>query len=103
VKSMAIRGSKSDLGEGSSDEKGRSRLVTRARLVDALTFLAVVLVSPASVVLSYPLGVMPQVWVEVWLRYVAVFIVLAFGLAMLGFGASNRYWLEAHRQLKEMV
>lgn len=70
----------------------------KARLVDALTILAVVLLSPASVVLAPLLGVDPQVWLAMCLRYVAVFIILAVVLAILGFDLSNRYRLEAERK-----
>ena len=85
--------------KGDSRREGnRSHLLRKAQLIDALTFLAVILVSPASVVLSFSLGVTPQVWVAVWLRYVVLFILLAIGLATLGFDTSNRYRLEVDRQ-----
>lgn len=83
--------------EDSRKEGNKSHLLRKARIIDVLTFLAVILVSPASVVLSFPLGVMPQVWVAVWLRYVVLFILLAIGLALFGFDASNRYRLDADK------
>jgi len=76
-------------------------LLRTARLVDALTFLGVILVSPVSVVLSYPLGVTPQVWLELWVKYVAVFIVLAIVIAALGLEVAGRYWLEVNRRPTE--
>ena len=89
-----MTGQKNDTG--SSHGEWKARLMRKARLVDALTFLAVITVSPASVLLSYAFGVVPQVWVEVWLRYVVFFIILAIVVAIVGLGFSNHYWLKAN-------
>jgi hypothetical protein len=72
-------------------------LLKKARLVDVLTFLAVILVTPASVIFLIPFGVSPQDWFSTWQRYVALFILLAMGLAVFGFAVSTDYKLEADR------
>jgi len=79
----------------------RARLLWKARLVDALTFLAVILISPASVVLAFPLGVDPQAWLATWSTYVALLIVLAMALGVVGFSVSFGYRLEADRQQRD--
>ena len=76
--------------------KGQA-LMKRARAVDVLTLLAVILVSPASVIFLIPFGVTLQDWFGTWQRYVALFIILAMALAVLGFAASTHYKLEADR------
>ena len=68
-----------------------------ALFVDALTLLAVLLLSPASIVLAFLLGVAPQDWAAIWLRYVVVFIALALVAAGLGLEISDRYWLGARK------
>ena len=72
-------------------------LLKRARAVEVLTFLAVVLVSPASMIFLAPSGVSPQDWLGTWQRYVAVFILLATALAVFGFAVSTHYRLKADR------
>ncbi len=83
-------------GEDSTDS-ALSRLRRRAKVIDVLTFLAVVLISPASVVFSIPLGVAPEVWLDVWTTYVIAIILVAMGIGVLGFGISTHYKLQADR------
>jgi len=78
--------------------KGQA-LLKRARTVDVLTFLAIILVSPASVIFLIPFGVTYQDWFSTWQRYVAMFILLAMALAALGFTGSTHYKLEADREI----
>jgi len=78
------------------EAKGRA-LLKKARLVDVLTFLAVILATPASVIFLVPFGVSPQDWFGTWQRYVVLFILLAMGLAVFGFAVSTDYKLEADR------
>jgi hypothetical protein len=66
-----------------------------------LTFLAVILISPASVILAFPFGVTPQLWLVVWNTYDGLFVVLAIGLGVLGLGVSTHYKLEADRQRRK--
>ncbi len=70
----------------------------KARTIDALTFLAVILISPASVIMAFPLGVDPQAWLAAWSSYVALLIVLAMALSVIGFSVSFGYRLEADRR-----
>jgi uncharacterized membrane protein len=72
-----------------------SGLLRRAKLIDALTFVGVVLVSPASVVFSYLIGVPPDTWLKVWITYVVVFILLAIGICAAGFGFATRLKVRA--------
>ena len=78
------------------EAEGRA-LLKRARLVEVLTFLAVILSTPASVILLVPFGVSQQGWFNTWQRYVVLFILLAMGLAVIGFAVSTGYRLEADR------
>jgi len=78
--------------------KGQA-LLKRARVVDVLTFLAVILVSPASVLFLIPFGVTYQDWFSTWQRYVAVYILLAMALAAFGFAVSTDYKLDADREI----
>ena len=69
----------------------------KARVVEVLTFLAVILVTPVSMIFAIPFGVSPYDWFSTWQRYVVLFILLAMGLAVLGFAVSTDYRLEADR------
>ena len=80
------------------EEKGAvsaSGLERRSRALEVLTVGLVLLVSPLSFVLSLPLGVSPQAYLSVWVRYVFVFIVLALAIALAGFGAASTYRVRA--------
>ncbi len=67
----------------------------RARTVEVLTFVAVVLVSPASAVFGLPFGIAPGDWFNTWQRYVFFFIIIAMAIAFLGFGLSTEYRVKA--------
>jgi hypothetical protein len=74
---------------------GESGLLKKARAIDAVTFVAVILVSPASVVFSYLFGVTPDSWVRGWVTYVFFFILVALGISVLGFSFSTDFRLKA--------
>lgn len=57
-----------------------------SKVVTILTLIAVLLFSPLSFVFSFIVGVKPEVWLEVWLRYVFLFIVAAIGCSIVGLG-----------------
>ena len=76
-------------------------LLRKARVVEALTFLAVILATPVSMIFAFPLGVSPQDWVNAWDKYVFLLILLAIGLSVVGFGLSTNYRLEADRLEKK--
>jgi drug/metabolite transporter (DMT)-like permease len=76
--------------------KGRA-LIRKARVVEMLTFLVVILITPVSMVFVIPFGVSPQDWVNAWDKYVFLLILLAIGLSVVGFGLSTNYRLEADR------
>ena len=82
---------------GKTDRNVIRKLRRKARLCEALTFVAVILVSPVSFILGLPFVVEPEIWSTVWLRYVIVFIPLGLILAAAGLGAASRYWLQAER------
>lgn len=73
------------------------RLIRRSHLCEALTFVAIVLVSPVSFILGLPLGVAPQNWLKAWTHWTFVLIALAMVVAVLGFEAALAYRLEAER------
>lgn len=72
----------------------------KARIVEVLTFLAVILVTPVSMIFAIPFGASPQGWVDAWDRYVFLLILLAIGLSVVGFGISTNYRLEAEKLRK---
>jgi drug/metabolite transporter (DMT)-like permease len=76
-------------------------LLRKARVVEVLTFLAVILVTPVSMIFAIPFGVSPQDWVNAWQEYVFLLILLAIGLSVVGFGVSTNYRLEADRLEKK--
>jgi hypothetical protein len=82
------------------EAKGQT-VLRKARVVEGLTFLAVILVSPASVIFAIPFGVSPQDWLNACQRYVFLFILLEIGLSVVGFGVSTSYRLEVDRLAKK--
>jgi len=82
-------------------EKNGQALLRNARVAEVLTFLAVILVTPVSMVFAIPFGVSAQAWVNAWQRYVFLLILLAIGLSVVGFGVSTNYRLEADRLQKK--
>jgi len=72
-------------------------LLTKARVVEVLTFLVVILATPVSMIFAIPFGASPQGWVDSWDRYVFLLILLAIGLSIVGFGISTNYRLQAER------
>jgi drug/metabolite transporter (DMT)-like permease len=72
-------------------------LVRKARAIEMLTFLAVILITPVSMIFAIPFGVSPQDWVNAWDKYVFLLILLAIGLSVVGFGVSTNYRLEADK------
>ena len=68
-----------------------------SRALELLTFAGIILVSPASALLAWPLGVAPELWLRSWLTYVALFITLALAIAGVGLGAAWSAWREAER------
>ena len=72
-------------------------LILRSYLWEVLTFAAVILVSPISFVLGLPMGISPASWLASWQHWTVVFIIIAFIIAILGFGAASSYRLKAER------
>lgn len=85
-----------DSPQESKDALAR-RLIRTSRFCEALTFVAVVLVSPVSFILGLPLGVAPQNWLKAWTHWTFVLIAVAMVVAVLGFEAALAYRLEAER------
>jgi len=75
-------------------------LIRKARLLEALTFVAVVLVSPVSFILGLPLGISPHDWLSEWTHWTFVFITVAIVIALLGFEAALSFRLKAERLSK---
>jgi hypothetical protein len=68
-----------------------------SRAFEVLTFAAILLLSPASAVEAWPLGIAPGLWLRSWLTYVALFIALALVIAGVGLGAAWSAWSKAER------
>ena len=73
------------------------RLILRSRVLFALTFVAVILISPVSFVLGLPFGISPHDWLATWTHWTVVFITLAFVIALLGFEGALTARLKADR------
>jgi hypothetical protein len=81
------------------DNEGRKTEISGLKrvslLLELITFAGVVLLSPISFVLGIPFGITPEVWLRFWLRYVAIFVVAALLVTLLGLTASSSYWVKA--------
>jgi len=66
-------------------------------MLDVLTFVAVILISPVSFVLGLPFGIAPHDWLATWTHWTVVFITLAFIIALLGFEGALDSRLKAVR------
>jgi len=73
------------------------KLILRSRVLFALTFVAVILISPVSFVLGLPFGISPHDWLATWTHWTVVFITLAFVIALLGFEGALTARLKADR------
>jgi hypothetical protein len=81
--------------EPNQEARQASSLERTSRALDVLTMALIILVSPLSVALSLPLGVAPQVWLSIWLKYVFILLVLAIAIALVGFAAAASYKVRA--------
>ena len=88
-----------EAGQGNSQTKDDSvrALVRRARVLDILTFVAVILISPVSFVFGLPFGISPHDWLATWTHWTVVFITLAFFIALFGFEGALESRLKAER------
>lgn len=93
---MAEVGSREGRPQEERNKAVRS-LIRRSHLWEALTFAAVILVSPVSFVLGLPFGIAPAHWLASWQHWTVVFIIVAFIIAILGFGAASSARLKANR------
>jgi hypothetical protein len=73
------------------------RLVRRSNVLTALTFMAVILISPVSFVLGLPLGISPHDWLTTWTHWTVIFITAAFFIALFGFEGALDSRLKADR------
>jgi hypothetical protein len=73
------------------------RLIRRSHILDALTFVAVILISPVSFVLGLPFGISPHDWLTTWTHYTVIFITIAFFVALFGFEGALASELKADR------
>jgi len=71
------------------------RLQRQARMWEVITFVAVVLISPASFILGLPLGIAPQDWLATWTHWTVVFITVALIATLLGFETALSHRLKA--------
>jgi hypothetical protein len=81
------------------DDEAR-RLIRRSRILDVLTFVAVILISPVSFLLGLPFGISPHDWLTTWTHYTVIFITVAFFVALLGFEGALDSELKADRLSK---
>jgi|SRR5450756_1724043 hypothetical protein len=90
-------------GQGSETERGRATgetfdfLMKKCHLWEIATAVFVMLLSPASFVLGLAIGISPEAWLMTYLRYVALFIILAILVALAGLDAATSCWLRADR------
>jgi len=88
-------------GANSSGTQGQDnsarRLIRRSVAFEVLTFVAVILISPASFVFGLPLGIAPSDWLASWTHWTVVFIIVAIAIAVLGFETALSYRLKAQR------
>ncbi len=79
-------GSQGNQQEGQRDQA--RKLIRMSHLWEALTLVAVILVSPASLVLGLPFGISPSDWLASWTHWTVVFITVAFLVSLAGFEAA---------------
>ena len=93
---MAEEGGVDRAGDATGDAAPlASSLERNALALELLTAALVVLISPISFVFSPLSGVSVQVWLSTWVKYVFVFVVLAIGIAVGGFGVASTYRVRA--------
>jgi hypothetical protein len=82
-----------------SERKGDAvrRLIRRSRMLEVLTFVVVILISPASFVFGLPFGIAPHDWLATWTHWTVVFITVAFFIVLFGFETALSYRLKAQR------
>jgi hypothetical protein len=76
------------------------RLIRRSRILELLTFVAVILISPISFILGVPFGISPHDWLATWTHWTVVFIAVAFFVALFGFEGALASRLKADRLSK---
>lgn len=67
-----------------------------------MTFVLVILVSPASLVFGLPFGISTGTWLNEWVHWVFLFVLLVMAIALLGFNEASTYWLRAERLKKQL-
>lgn len=82
--------------DGVASESSHS-FIKKHRLWEIATFFFVMFLSPASFVFGLFLGISPEAWLTAYLKYVVVFITLAFFIALGGLEVATSYWLKAER------
>jgi hypothetical protein len=93
---MANTGTESVNPQEMKDNSVR-RLIRTARMWEAITFVAVILISPISFIVGLPLGISPHDWLASWTRWTVVFIAIAIFISLLGFEIALSYRLKARR------
>ncbi|MDA4112784.1 MAG: hypothetical protein OK474_01935 [Thaumarchaeota archaeon] len=88
--------------EHDKDAQAAAGLARTARVLETLTVVLVILVSPLSVVVSLPFQIAPETWLMLWLKYVFMIVILAIGITSLGFGAASSYRVRA-RMIRRKV
>jgi hypothetical protein len=78
-------------------EDAVQKLIRKSHILQVLTFVAVILISPVSFVLGLPLGISPHDWLTTWTHYTVVFITVAFFVALFGFEGALDSELKADR------
>jgi len=69
-------------------------------MLTVLTFVAVIIISPASFILGIPFGVAPHDWLTTWSHWTVVFITVAIIVTLFGFEGALAIRLKADRLSK---
>ncbi|HUI86659.1 MAG TPA: hypothetical protein VLY21_05865 [Nitrososphaerales archaeon] len=84
-------------GRRETTENAVRSLRRTSRLLEAVTFALIIAVSPASLVFGLGFGISPTDWVNGWVHWVFLLVLLAIAVALLGFAAATDFWLKAER------
>ena len=86
--------------EPAHDSGTVDNLERTARIIEILTVVLILLVSPLSFVIMLPFGISAQNWLSLWVTYVFFFVVIATLVGIIGFGAATSYRVKANAMRK---
>jgi len=86
--------------EQEHDSGAVGSLELTARVIEILTVVLIILVSPLSFVIMLPFGITMQSWLSLWVTYVFFFVIVAVLVGLVGFGAATTYHVKANTARK---